>query len=499
MKTHTDYLLATTSFRDRRVLVVGLGRFQGGVAVSRWLAEQGARLTITDQAAADTLQSSLASLEDLDINMQLGSHDPNILANIDLAIINPAVNKHRSTFFTEIIKRDIAWTTEINLFCQRCPATVIGVTGTFGKSTTSAMLAHVLSHQRVAPHTPFTNIHLGGNIGRSLLPQLTEMRPSDLVVLELSSAQLEDLPAIPWQPDVAIIMNLSPQHLDRHQTFEKYALAKRNILGDGNIKKGIVIGPLDEEAEALFMQKLSASNNHIIHPTMPAEAIKLRIPGYHNQANASTVLAACQLLGIKDTPARQALATFQGLPHRLEHVGTIDGADYYNDSKSTALKATISAVQSLNGPIIAIVGGQRKSQPLDEWAAIMANRCRAIICIGESGGDFAQAIRKQCALLNEPRAKYNPDTSGARADTPQDQTAQSSNPRKMNSPINVEQQPLNCAVQEFDAMDEALSYARKVAGPGDAVLFSPGAASFDKFNNYEHRGDVFVESFRKWL
>ncbi len=469
VSVQTQPLPSLGSLKNSRILVVGLGRFQGGVAVSRWLAGQGAQVTVTDRAHADTLQASLASLEGLNIKTQLGGHDTSVLTDIDLAIINPAVNKRRSDFFNEIIKREIPWTTEINLFCQRCPATVIGVTGTFGKSTTCAILAHVLSHQLVASLTPFTNVHLGGNIGRSLLPLLGEMLPSDLVILELSSAQLEDLPTINWQPDLAIITNLSPQHLDRHGTFERYALAKRNILGDGHLKKGIVLGPLDGETESMFTKNINTPRSRIIRPAMKHDEIELCIPGAHNQTNASTALSACQLLGLGNAPIRETLASFPGLPHRLEHIGTIEGVDYYNDSKSTAPTATLSAVQSLDRPIIAIVGGQQKPHPLTDWAKVMTSKCRVIICIGESGPEFAQAIMQQCALLNEPRAS-------ARAD--------------LRHPNN------GCEVKECDSLKSALLFAREVAIAGDAVLFSPGAPSFDQYNNYEHRGGVFVENFR---
>lgn len=489
MKTQTDHLLTPGSFRGQHVLVVGLGRFQGGVSVSRWLAGQGADVTITDQANADTLQSSLASLDDLNIKAQLGSHDTALLTDIDLAIINPAVNKRRSAFFAEIVKRGIPWTTEINLFCQRCPATVIGVTGTFGKSTTCAMLAHVLRDQHVATHTPFTNVHLGGNIGRSLLPQLSEMLPSDVVVLELSSTQLEDIPTIRWQPDLAIVTNLSPHHIDWHETFQQYAHAKLQLLGDGHIKKGVVLGPLDAEVESLFLQKLNLPSDHIIRPTISPGEIKLRIPGAHNQANAITVLSACQLLGIEDAPARNALATFQGLPHRLAHVGTIDGVDYYNDSKSTAPTASLSAVYALDRPIIAIVGGKHKPQPLADWAAIMASKCRVIICIGESGPDFAQAIQSYLASYNEPQAS-------ARANNRPEKNVQISNSRNMKSQKNILQSPPTRVVQECSSITSALEYARNIANRGDAVLFSPGAASFDQFNNYEHRGEVFLACIR---
>ena len=174
----------------------------------------------------------------------------------DLVIVNPAVHKSRSPFFKEIVRRGIPWTTEMNLFCARCPAPVVGVTGTYGKSTTSAMLTAVVHRCVTEGATQWTGVHLGGNIGLSLLGRLGRIRPTDLVVLEMSDAQLQDLPRIEWGPRVAVITNLSRHHLDRHPGWEEYVAAKMNIARDPSRTRRVVVSPLDTETQALVERML---------------------------------------------------------------------------------------------------------------------------------------------------------------------------------------------------------------------------------------------------
>jgi UDP-N-acetylmuramoylalanine--D-glutamate ligase len=450
------------------------------------LVDQGALVTVTDQADEAALVESIRAIRDLPVTLHLGGHEDGDLDSCDVVIVNPAVDKRKSAFFQAMVQRSISWTTEMNLFCQRCPATVIGVTGTFGKSTTCAMLAAAFEFAAAQGVSPYRAVHLGGNIGRSLLGDLDAMDERDLVVLEMSNAQLEDLPRIAWAPHVAVITNLFPHHLDRYIAFADYAQAKLNIIRHPKRTGPVVVGPMHAEAEAMLVQALaewtdpqSAAGGRRVAVELPAEPFRLRVPGAHNQANAACVLTTCCLprtsmtaagLGPRERAAeataasstampdpdghvdadlvRRALAEFRGLPHRLEFVRTLDGVDYYNDSKSTAPPATIVALKAIDRPTVAIVGGQQKNVPLGECAGTLAHRCRAVVCMGESGPAFRKALSS--AVLPIP-------------------------------------------TQVVPGLIQAVPTARSLAQAGDVVLLSPGAPSFDQYGNFTERGRHFID------
>jgi len=468
-----------SSLSGRRVLVVGLGRFGGGAGVTRWLASQSAVVTVTDLAALAELTESAAAIADLPVTLHLGGHDEGDLDTTDLVIINPAVHKSASAFFQAVVRRGIPWTTEMNLFCERCPARVIVITGSYGKSTTCAMLAEALEACRLAGGATYTGVHLGGNIGRSLLIDLPNIRETDWVVLEMSNAQLEDLPHIHWAPDIAAITNLFPHHLDRYPSFTDYANAKLNIIRHPGKTSKVVVGELHPEAEGLLWELVADRPDRVIRVPSLDSTSQLKVPGGHNQRNAACVLTVCHLLGLNEAVVRDALREFSGLPHRLEFVRTLDNVDYYNDSKSTAPAATVIALEAIissprpepralaraesPGKIIAIVGGQRKDVSLLECAKALAQHCRLVICTGESGLDFSEAVKT---------------TAGAPSSMPP-----SSGSGLVGSP----------SAYTVHELPEAVSLARREAKPGEVILFSPGAPSFDQYANFTERGRHFAE------
>lgn len=438
------------ALKGRRVLVWGLGRFGGGVGVTRWLISQGAKVLVTDQAPAETLGDSIAALADLPVEFHLGGQRVEDWDEVDLIVVNPAVVKWKSDFFQEMQRRGLPWTTEINLFCARCPATVVGVTGSYGKSTTCAMLHEVLRYAAEKRSTRFRRVYLGGNIGRSLLPELHDMAAEDVVVLELSNAQLEDLPRIGWAPPYAIITNLYPHHLDRYRRPEEYFEAKANIVRDPAGQGPVIVGPLDPRAEAILLDVLADRPDRLIRVRPPVRPIKLMIPGAHNRDNGACVLEVVRILGIDEGLARETLHGFRGLPHRLEFVRSLHGVDYINDSKSTAPSATVKALEAFDRPVVLIVGGQKKNVPLDALREAVSKRCRAVIGMGESGADFKAALG-----TGLPDGALN-------------------------------------FLGSVSAMTEAVDAARRAAQAGDIVLLSSGAPSFDAYNNYEERGRDFT-------
>jgi len=447
-------------WQGMRVLVFGLGRFGGGVGVTRWLAEQGAVVTVTDQAAEDSLQASLEAITDLSVKAVLGGHEGCDLGAFDLVVVNPAVDKRKSPFFKEIATRRVPWTTEVNLFLERCPARVIGVTGSYGKSTTCAMLTTVLERATASGWNRFAGVHLGGNFGGSLLGRLGRIAAEDVVVMELSNAQLEDLPRIGRWPDWAVITNLHPHHLDRHETVADYYSAKLKMVRGAAAGQAVIAGDLDPAAERMLLRCLADRPGDLQRvPDGQAgsdvQPIKLDIPGRHNQANARCVLTLTGLLGVDDASARAALASFPGLPHRLETVTRRGGVRYVNDSKSTSPDATRASIEAIDGPLICIVGGMNKPDvDYTECARALATRCRAVIAVGESHRRWAEAIHTQT------RTESDDPIIGSHA-----------------------------------RLEDAVAAATRIASEGDTVLFSPGAPSFDTYANFAERGEHFKTLF----
>jgi UDP-N-acetylmuramoylalanine--D-glutamate ligase len=263
------------------------------------------------------------------------------------------------------------------------------------------------------------------------------------------------------------VTNLWPHHLDRYDTFANYISAKLNIVGGIRFGSGlatqgkhelgscvppesIIVGEMHEDARTQLRERAPQGWRWV----RDRGPIELRVPGRHNLANANCVLEVCEALGLDEITARGALAAFAGLPHRLQYVGTLDGVDYFNDSKSTSPSATVMAVESFDRPVIALVGGQDKDVPLEDFAHALIRKCRVVIGVGESKHAFLRAIRE------------NGQAHGKERQLPQLFSAQ--------------------------GLDQALDLARRAAKPGEIIVFSPGAPSFDGYTNYAQRGEHFM-------
>ncbi|MFQ5422926.1 MAG: UDP-N-acetylmuramoyl-L-alanine--D-glutamate ligase [Phycisphaerae bacterium] len=467
---------AVTSFRDKHILVMGLGRFGGGIGVTRWLCEQEAHVRVTDLASERDLSESVAALHGLDVAFRLGGHDEADLRDCDLLVVNPAVNKSASLFFQAAVRRGIPWTSEMNLFLERCPAKMVGITGTVGKSTTTAMLGAILEAASGLPERSFGRVWLGGNIGRSLLLDLDAMRPDDVVVLELSSFQLEDAAAVRRSPGIALITNVGDNHLDRHGTMRAYAAAKANIYrfqrsGDAvavPLEPGLPPELDDVDGRRPIHRFGVAPTGRSLHiESTVAETpdvrvyddVVLAVPGRHNLLNAAAALTLAGVLGVDETRALGALAAFRGLPHRLQFVAEHEGVAYYNDSKATTPAAAVTAMAAFDRPVVMIVGGSDKGVSFRTLAETLVGGAKAVVCLGATRDRIGAALRAAA------------DSRGP-ADTPE-----------------------TVCVDDFAAAVEA---ARRLARPGDIVLLSPACASFDMFRNYEERGDTFHSIVCGW-
>lgn len=452
-----------TDLKGRRVTVMGLGRFGGGVGVVRYLLAQGARVTLTDLQRADQLAVSSVAQIDLDQLEQLilGEHREQDFLEADLVVINPGVVAAKNRFVQSALSHGIPVTTEINLFWERCRAKKIVVTGTVGKSTTTSLIHHLLS-------VSGTSCRLGGNIGISLLPEVDQLTEADWVVLELSSFQLQYLNPLQPRPDVTVVTNIHPNHLDWHGTFDEYRAAKQTALtwqqandvailndNDPDVRnwessgRRILFGTRSpsatEQVEILadrFVVHLQNQEHEIRRQSLPES---LQLP--HQLVNLAAALAAtAACVQISPSAIEQSLASFNTLPHRLELVTEQSGIRYFNDSKATTPEAAIAALNAIPGPIVLIAGGKDKRVDISEFCRHISEKVKAVALIGETA--LLMAL-----LLPEYRSGLPYST--------------------------------------HNSLENAVRWARKQCVPGDTLLLSPGCSSDSPFLNYEDRGNRF--------
>ena len=476
-------------FEGQRVTVMGLGRFGGGVGVARFLAARGADVLVTDRGSADGLAKSVARLQPLidtgQVTLRLGGHHVSDFTTCDLVVANPAVPPD-SRFVRAAQAAGIPVTTEVRLLVERLPNRLrtIGVTGSAGKSTVTAMIGHILGKAISAlgrQAAGARRVWVGGNIGGSLLESLDEIDATDWVVLELSSFMLERLRGEPdtlggaegrfrgWSPHVAVVTNLSENHLDWHGSMAAYQDAKSVILrhqqrGDiAILHDSLTDWPV---APGVVCHRVGCEG---LEP-----APRLQVVGVHNRENAVLAAAVGEALALGDRQqSLRSLADFPGLPHRLQFVGAYDGVKYYNDSKCTTPVAARRAVEALCAAsasssdsrafVHVIVGGHDKGSDLSPLAGFVRGTCRAVYTVGETGEAVALA-----AEAADPGGGGGPGVDpGAGAEV------------------------VRCVT-----LRRAVDAARGRVVPGDVVLLSPGCASWDQFENYEQRGERFVELVR---
>jgi UDP-N-acetylmuramoylalanine--D-glutamate ligase len=424
-----------TEWAGKCVTVMGLGRHGGGEGAVRYLAGQGALVTISDVSARVALEASLARLADVPlVGLKFGAHDPADFSGADYVVVNPAVRPDNPCLGHARDAGTIL-TSEIEIFLRACPATVVGVTGTIGKSTTSAMLAAILS-------AAGRRTWLGGNLGGSLLDDVSRMTADDLVVLELSSFQLAHLSDTAPLPPLAIVTNCAPNHLDWHVDFEDYVRAKqRLVVGEGPRRAAILN---DHHCSLDGWRSLRHGQCRGAWPL--ARLPKLRVPGRHNQQNAACAAAAAETMGIDPAVIRAALESYRGLPHRFQLVAETCGRRFYDDSKSTTPEATLAALAAIDGPVWLLAGGQSKGAAFEALASA--------VCARASGA----------ALFGAARATLEANIQARCADFPTEST---------------------------EHLADALAWCWRASRPGDAILLSPACASHDQFDDFQARGEAF--------
>ena len=468
------FSLEANRLAGKRITVMGLGRFGGGVGAARFFAGRGSEVTVTDLAEPDTLEQSVLELADEPgITFHLGQHQREDFTNADAVVVNPAVPP--SSGFLELARKaKVPLTTEINIFFGLCQAKIVGITGSNGKSTTSAMIASIFSEALDAGEAPFGQAFLGGNIGHSLLGELEQITTEDVAVLELSSFQLEALAAEKMSPQIAVWTNFSPNHLDRHETLEAYRLAKENIY---RFQKpdDLLIYNADDAGSAFLRSDpkvlarrmtfslkgpgadcyladgwLTVSDRH--GKVLCAEDMPVR--GEHNIANALAAACVGAEFGLGPEIIAAGLTAFKPLPHRMELIASVGGVDYYDDSIATTPESALLGLNSFDRPPIIILGGKDKGADFGALLTCCTTKACGVICLGQVG---QRLFGELLGLRGSAHQPY---------------------------------------LAKVETIEQAVKVAASLAKPGQAVLLSPGCASYDMFVNFEHRGQRFAQIVR---
>lgn len=439
----------------KRLVILGMAR--QGTALARFAVGAGATVTLTDMRPAEALQGALASLADLPddrLRYVLGEHPLSLLDECDLLALSGGVATD-SPLVVEARQRGIPLTNDSIEFMRRTPALVIGITGSAGKTTTTALVGQM-------GHKSDRQTWVGGNIGRPLITDLHLMSADDLVVKELSSFQLEL-----WNqcsPPIATILNITPNHLDRHKSMAQYVEAKGNILrfqkpGDvavlsaddpGSLEMGhMVRGRLrlfsarEEVTDGAFLRdgQIWLSDGGAAQPLCPVN--ESRLIGPHNVLNVLAAVTVADSAGVPHEAIIQGIRFFDGVPHRLEMVRKLDGVQYVNDSIATAPERALAALAAFDEPIILLAGGRDKEMVWDEWARQVSRRVKHVVLFGELAPLLADHL--------------GPDVPATQVET----------------------------------MAEAVFVAQAQAAAGDVVLLSPGGTSFDGYSDFVERGEHF--------
>lgn len=466
----------------KRVVVIGAAR--QGLALGRYLAIHGASVVMNDQKTAEQLASAQEFLGDLDkhtvarIEWFFGSHPLSLLDNADMVCPSGGVPLDLP-LLQEAGRRRIMLSNDSQIFLERCPCLTVGITGSAGKTTTTTLVGKIAQAAIKAGKAIFRQVWVGGNIGTPLISNLDEMQANDLAVLELSSFQLE---LMTKSVNIACILNITPNHLDRHVSMEAYLAAKRRILEFQTMQDVAVLSSDDpgvwslskvvkgkqaafgkeippEGMPGAFIQgdRLCLSDGRESEPVMRLSEIRLR--GWHNVENALAACAISQAAGLPVAAMREAIVAFTGVPHRLEWIHSWRGADWYNDSIATAPERVVAAIhafdspEDLHRPIVLLAGGRDKKLPWYELATLIHARVDHLVLFGEAAEKIAKVVGEI---------------------------------KTGNRPHSIEL----CA-----SLEQAVKAAASVVEPGDIVLLSPGGTSFDEFRDFEERG----EAFKRWV
>ena len=435
------------NLKGTRALVVGLGK--SGLAAVRFLAGRGAVVTAADRRPRESMAPAAAALADLPVRLHFGGHPESLLSGLDLVVPSPGV-PWDLPFLERARENGVRVCGELEIAAGLLRGRVIGVTGTNGKTTTTTLIDHVL-------RTACVRGRLAGNVGTPVLDIVDDSRPGDWHAIELSSFQLEATDS--FRCHVAAVLNVTPDHLDRHRSIEAYVEAKSRILRNQERRDAAVLNAGDAACQAMAIlargrvfrfgtgggaqAEARAADGRMRFRDVDVAVADVPIPGEHNVENALAAIAACRLAGVEPASIERAVRTFRPVPHRMEFVASVGGVDYFNDSKATNVAAAVKACGSFRSGLWAILGGRDKGSDFAPLASALRSRACAALLVGEAAG----LIRRE---IGESVPTVESGTIGA-----------------------------------------ALDYAAERARPGDTVLLAPACASFDQYQDYIERGREF--------
>lgn len=440
-------------FNSKKVLVLGLGLHGGGVGTVKFLAREGARITVTDLRSKKVLKPSLDAIKDIrGIRYTLGEHQEKDLGRIDLVVKNPGIPPS-SPYLHLIKKKKIPVTSDIGIFFARCRGKIIGVTGTRGKSTTAYLIAKFLEHRKGSKDG---RVFLGGNIRKSVLSFLSQVKKGDVAVLELSSFQLQDLKCEKKSPQIAVFTNLLRDHLNWHRNIREYTDAK-SVIFKFQQKRDILFANPDDQIVRKIVQNAPA---RVIFPGLAKELKPIvdKNLGIHYESSAALAAGVAGHFKIPFASIKKVLENFRGLEGRQQHIATIGGVHFINDTTSTIPDATIQAIlrfreKAGNNKLILIAGGQDKNLDFRNLVKILEKKVDELILLRGT------ATEKILSMLSK---KYRNEHS--------------------------------CTA---NSMREAVHFTSRSAEAGDYAVLSPGATSFGMFQNEFDRGDHFIKEINR--
>jgi UDP-N-acetylmuramoylalanine--D-glutamate ligase len=443
---------------NKRVLVVGLGK--SGVASALFLKAKGARVTVSDSKPQDQLKDQIPALLDNGIAVETGGHGERTFRGQDLIVVSPGVPTDSPPLVqARALGENVIG--EVELAAQFFPGRIVAITGSNGKTTTTTLTGEIVA---AAGH----RAAVGGNIGTPAITLVEGATADTIAVLEVSSFQLETIQT--FRPQIAVVLNVTPDHLDRHRTFAAYADAKARIFENQRAGDFTVLNADDQTCVELanrtraqvfwFSRATEVKQGAFVHEggiffrdhsgqkeIMLVSEIPLK--GAHNVENVLAAVCVGALLGCEPDRIRTAVRNFKAVEHRLEHVATIGGVDYYNDSKATNVDATIKAIESFPANIHLILGGKDKGSDYSVLNELLQKRVKRVYTIG------AAAAKIESQIVSSKNG--GPE------------------------------------IDHAETLETAIRHAAEIAKPGDIVLLAPACASFDQFRNYEHRGKVFKQ------
>ena len=454
-----------------------LGAARQGLALARWLSVHGARVTLSDMRSEADLRVARESLAEYPITWALGGHPLELLDSTDVLCLSGGVPP-TLPIVVEAVKRGIPLSNDSQIFMEVVPCKTIGITGSAGKTTTTTLVGNMakLSYQKAEGGTQsriLPSVYVGGNIGDPLINYVDGMKADDIAILEISSFQLEQMTI---SPNVAAILNVTPNHLDRHGTMEAYAAAKRRILEFQSEEDAAVLGRDDKGAWSLrdnVHGKLYAFSLHELEEGLNGACLqdgllnlhdentrlaliqreKVLLRGDHNLLNVLAAFTIGHAAGFPLNAMREAAQAFHGVPHRLELVRELRGVRWYNDSIATAPERSMAAIRAFEEPIVLLLGGRDKDLLWEELMQLVRERVDHLVLFGEAAKKIEKTAEGVGLYAN------------------------------------------GSAMVRVEGLQDAIHKAAELAEPGDVVLLSPGGTSFDEFKDFAERG----ERFREWV